>query len=331
MSLSESFPAEKYLLLAQAENRCYQQEMEQKNADSANNSPSPVQPTVNLPLAYALGLIGVTIFGATLPVTRIALVDFSPWFITFARALMAGSVAILWLLLTRKRLSNPANFQLFISGLFLVIGFPAFMAIALQTVPASHGGVVLGFLPLATAIAARLVGNEKPSPRFWLLSILGASVVVSYAYFSQDTQEEAGFAPGDFWLLLAGMSASTGYALSGKLSRNMPGYEVIFRSLILNIPIVLIGALWTYEDRFLSPSITGTFALAYLGFFSMLIGFFAWNTALAMGGIARIGQIQLLQTFVTLAFAALLLAETIDATTIATAIAVTAIVALTRK
>lgn len=294
--------------------------MKQKIADSPN-----------LPLAYGLGIIGVVIFGATLPVTRLALNDFSPWFLTFARAFIAAIVATTWLLISRKSLRGAPNLQLFISGLFLIIGFPAFMAIALQTVPASHGGVVLGFLPLATALAARLVGNEKPSPRFWLLSTIGAVIVVSYAYFSNSDEDGPGFAPGDFWLLLAGASAASGYALSGKLARTMSGYEVIFRSLILNLPIIAIGTIWTWEPGFLTPSTKGALALAYLGLFSMMAGFFAWNTALAMGGIARIGQIQLLQTFVTLAVSALMLNEIIDTTTLATAIAVTAIVALTRK
>lgn len=285
----------------------------------------------NLPLAYGLGIIGVIIFGATLPVTRLALNDFSPWFLTFARALIAGTLALIWLLLSGKSLRGAPNLQLFISGLFLIIGFPAFMAIALQTVPASHGGVVLGFLPLATALAARVVGNEKPSARFWLLSSMGAIIVVSYAYFNNGNEQEAGFAPGDFWLLLAGASAASGYAMSGKLARTMSGYEVIFRSLILNLPIIAIGTYWTWEPSFLNPSTQGAIALAYLGLFSMMAGFFAWNTALAMGGIARIGQIQLLQTFVTLAVSALMLNETISATTLGTAVAVTAIVALTRK
>lgn len=301
--------------------------MKQKMPDS----PKSDQSSSKLPLAYGLGIIGVIIFGATLPVTRLALNDFSPWFLTFARALIAGIIASIWLLTSGKSLRNASNLQLFISGLFLIIGFPAFMAIALQTVPASHGGVVLGFLPLATAIAARVVGNEKPSARFWFLSTIGAIIVVSYAYFNNGNEQNVGFAPGDFWLLLAGASAASGYALSGKLARTMSGYEVIFRSLILNLPIIAFGTYWTWQPSFLTPSSQGAMALAYLGLFSMMAGFFAWNTALAMGGIARIGQIQLLQTFVTLAVSALLLNETIGLTTFGTAIAVTAIVALTRK
>ena len=52
--------------------------------------------------------------------------------------------------------------------------------------------------------------------------------------------------------------------------------------------------------------------LIYLALVSQYFGFWLWNNALAIGGVARIGQVQLLQPFATLAIAAVLLGETID-------------------
>ena len=54
------------------------------------------------------------------------------------------------------------------------------MALAMQHVPASHGGVVLGIIPLATAAAAALVAHERPSLGFWLASAAGAAIVVVF-------------------------------------------------------------------------------------------------------------------------------------------------------
>ena len=63
----------------------------------------------------------------------------------------------------------------------------------------------------------------------------------------------------------------------------------------------------------------------------MFLGFCAWNVALAKGGIARIGQLQLLQVFVTLGVAVLLLDETLDVVTLASAVTITAIIATSRR
>lgn len=281
--------------------------------------------------AYLLGILAVIGFGGTLPVTKIALADFSPEFITFARSLIAAILAITLLSIFRKKLYHPNNVEIFIAGLLLVFGFPGLMAFAMQTVPASHGGVVLGFLPLTTAIIARMITDEKPSPLFWVFSILGCTIVVLYTYFKTDEVGQTGISLGDFYLVLAGLCASWGYVIFGKLSRRTPGWEITSRSLILNLPIILVGFWWTFEIEYLVPSFNGILALIYVSVVSMFLAFFAWNVALALGGIARIGQLQLLQTFATLLLSALFLGEHIDLITIITAIAITVIIAASRK
>ena len=288
------------------------------------------RPLPNMPLAYLLGFAGVAIFGITLPVTRLALADFSPWFITFARALLGAAAALSFLLMTGRNLRHSENGRIFLAGLFLIFGFPAFMALAMQTVPASHGGVVLGFLPIATAAIAALIAGERHSPRFWLLCITGAVIVTAYSLWKGDGTS-TGASLGDLWLLFAGLCASSGYVISGKLARSMPGWEVICRALVLNLPLIAAGTWFSFEPTFLSASPSGLIAMFYLGLGSMFLGFFAWNSALAMGGIARIGQVQLLQTFVTLAASALILGEHIDALTLITAILVTALIFLTKR
>jgi len=288
------------------------------------------QPQSNLTTAFMLGFLGVTVFAGTLPFTRLAILDFSPWFITFCRALIGAIPAAIWLMATGKKFNHPKNLEIFISGAILIFGFPGFMAIAMTTIPASHGGVVLGIAPLATAFISMLIAGERHSRWFWLLSIAGAVIVIAFSFIKSGTGI-GGLSSGYIWMLAAAIAASTGYVMAGKLSRLMSGTEVICRSLVLNLPLIAAGTFWLWQPQFATPSTTGIISMLYLGLFSMFIGFFAWNTALAMGGIGRIGQVQLLQIFMTLAISAVLLGEIVDIVTIATAVIVTAIVYFSRR
>ena len=278
-------------------------------------------------IGLALGTLGVVLFGGTLPATRVALTPFSPWFVTHGRAAMASLAAALLLLILRKRFPKSDAPALFLAGLLLVFGFPIFSSIALQTVPASHGGVVLGVLPLTTSIFAAIIGGERPSALFWVCGVAGAALVVTFAISDNGMQ----LSSGDLFLFLAALSASLGYVVSGKLSRRMPGWEVICWSLILTAPISIPGALLSWHPEFSNASSAQTFSFFYLSFGSMFLGFFAWNVGLGMGGIARVSQVQLLQSFVTLAISAFLLGEHVGTHTLLFALGVIAIVALGRR
>ncbi|PTM92068.1 DMT family transporter [Mycoplana dimorpha] len=274
-----------------------------------------------------LGLVGVTIFGATLPMTRVALEAFSPLFLTMCRAVIAAAAAGAALILLRRPFPREHLPALAGIGLGAVFGFPIFSSIALQTIPASHGGVVLGILPLLTSIFAALVDGERPGPLFWLCGIAGSALVVAFSL------REGGFhlGGGDVWLFLAAISASFSYVLSGKLARALPGWEVIGWALVLCAPFTLVGTLLVAGSGIHSPGPAQYGALLYLGLMSMFGGFIFWNAGLALGGIARVAQVQLFQTFVTLAIAALLLGEAIGASTVGFALAVAFVVWLGRK
>jgi len=293
----------------------------------ARNTTPPAHAISRETIGLALGTLGVVIFGGTLPATRVALATFSPWFIAHGRAAIASLAAAVLLLVLRKRFPKGDAPALFLAGLLLVFGFPIFSSIAMQTVPASHGGVVLGVLPLTTSIFAAIIGGERPSLFFWACGVAGAALVVTFAVSDSGMQ----MSTGDLFLFLAALAASLGYVVSGKLSRHMPGWEVICWSLILTAPISVTGALLSWHPEFAAASSAQTFAFLYLCFGSMFLGFFAWNVGLGMGGIARVSQVQLLQTFVTLAISAFLLGEHVSARTVMFALAVIAIVALGRR
>ncbi|MFN8830188.1 MAG: DMT family transporter [Labrys sp. (in: a-proteobacteria)] len=280
-------------------------------------------------LGLLLGITGVVIFGGSLPMTRYAVTALDPWFITVSRAAIAGLAAILVVAMLRRPLPNRAALpKLALSALLLVGGFPGFTGIAMATVPASHGGVVVGLLPLATATASAILMRERPSLAFWLCGIAGAALVVAFAVLHGGAQ---GFAAGDALLLLAVASAAVGYTISASLSRTMPGWEVISWCVILALPVTIPATLWLWPAD--AGAIGGDIwaALAYLGLMSMYLGFFFWNAGMAMGGVARVSQTQLLQTFVTLGFAALINGETIDGATLAFAVAVVLVVMIGRR
>ncbi|QRM56973.1 DMT family transporter [Sinorhizobium sp. BG8] len=274
-----------------------------------------------------LGLIGVTIFGATLPMTRIALDGFTPLFITFSRAVIASLAAGTALLVLRKPFPKAHLPALIGVGLAAVFGFPIFSSIALQTIPASHGGVVLGVLPLLTSAFGAIIDGERPGALFWFCGLAGSALVVAFSIAG------SGFhvGEGDLWLFLSAIAASFSYVLSGKLARTLPGWEVIAWALVITFPASLAGMLYLGVDGLRMPGTGEYAALAYLGLMSMFGGFIFWNSGLAIGGIARVAQVQLVQTFVTLAISAALLKEQIDPSTILFAVAVAFVVWLGRK
>jgi drug/metabolite transporter (DMT)-like permease len=279
-------------------------------------------------LGVLLGLVGVIIFGGSLPATRLGVEQLSPWFLTFGRAAGAGLLAVAVLLATRSPWPRREEaWPMFIAALTLVGTFPALMGLAVQTVPASHGGVVLGLLPLGTVIASSLVNRERPSKAFWFWAILGAAVVIAFTL-----REGSGhFAIGDLYLFGSAVTVVFGYAYSGRLSRKRPGWDVICWLVVLTLPATLPLA-WYFAPPVWSDIDTKHWlAFAYVTLFSQFIGFFAWNAGLAMGGIARVSQTQLLQTFVTIGIAAMVNQEAIDRWTIGAAVLVVVIVALGRK
>ena len=276
---------------------------------------------------FAIGLLAVVLFAASAPFTRMALVDYSPWLITFGRAAIATVGAIITLVVSGRRLKREHVLPAFLAGLLLVVIFPATMGLAFQTIPSSHGGVIMGILPLMTAVFAALIDHDRPSPLFWVCALGGGLIVVAFAL------REGGFAfqTGDLWLFFGSPLCSLGYVISAKLSRHMPGWEVICWSLVLTAPISFLGTWYSWAPDDAQAAWSSVGALAYLGLVSMFAAYFFWNIGLAMGGIARVGQIQLLQTFFTLGLSALLLGEHIGWDTVGFASAVVILIAIARQ
>ena len=276
-----------------------------------------------------LGFVGMCLFAGTLPATRLAVSGFSPLFLTVARAAIAGLAALAVLVVRRRPIPPRALWQeIFIASLFTVIGFPLFAALAMMSVPAAHGGVVLGILPLATAAAAAVFAHERPSLGFWLASIIGAILVLTFML-----RQNAGgaLAAGDFFLLGTVVSGALGYTLSGRLSVRMPGWEVISWQVVIFLPGAALATYLMWPTDIARATISAWAGLAYVGLVSQYLAFFVFNAAMAIGGIARVGQIMLLQPFVIVALARPVNGEPIDIETLVFAAAVVATVVIAQK
>ncbi|WP_315832603.1 DMT family transporter [Bradyrhizobium prioriisuperbiae] len=265
------------------------------------------------------GFLGVLIFSGSLPATRLAVADFDPVFLTVARAAIAGALALLLLLVFRER--RPAREDvgsLVVIALGVVVGFPLLTALALRHITSAHSIVFIGLLPLATAVFGVLRGGERPRPVFWLFSGLGSAFVVGFAL----SRDAGAVSVGDLLMLAAIVVCGLGYAEGAKLSRKLGGWQVISWALVLSLPAMIVLA-WTMKPVSWSGITAPSWlSLGYVSLFSMLIGFVFWYRGLAQGGIAAVGQLQLLQPFFGLLLAATLLHEAVDASMIAATVAV---------
>jgi drug/metabolite transporter (DMT)-like permease len=276
----------------------------------------------------ALGVLGVCAFGLTLPATRVVVPYLDPVFIAAGRAVVAAFVAIILLSVFKQKTPTLKQFQqIAIIALGVVLGFPFLSSWAMQFVPASHGGVVLGLLPLATAAAGAVISHEKPSAAFWLVSAVGAGLVVLYALL----QGSGSLHLADLALLGAILSAAIGYALGGKLSKDLGGWQVICWSLVFMLPFMIWPMIATAPESISLLPASAYFSFMYLALVSQLLAFFVWYKALSLGGIARVSQTQLLQPFVTLMASVLFLGEVIDAQTMIFIVLVVCFVWLSKK
>ncbi|WP_062114450.1 DMT family transporter [Collimonas pratensis] len=275
-----------------------------------------------------LGLVGVAVFSLTLPFTRMAVAELNPVFVAFGRAVVAAlcSVPLLW----KLKAARPHGAQwkaLALTALGVVVGFPVFSSVAMRYVPAAHGAIVLGILPLATAMFAALRFGERPSTGFWIAAVAGSGIVVVFAL----SQGGGGLQMADLALLGAVVAAAMGYAEGGRLAQTMGGQQVIGWALLLSLPVLLPITAWLGWSYGISASPKAWLGFAYVSLFSMFIGFFFWYKGLALGGIARVGQVQLLQPFMTLLGAALLLGEALAGRNLLFALAVLIVVGFGRK
>jgi drug/metabolite transporter (DMT)-like permease len=269
----------------------------------------------------AWGALGVLAFSFTVPLTRIAVQDLDPTFVGAGRAVVAGVLAAVLLLATRSRLPRGSEvLRLAVVAGGVVVGFPLCTSAALTEVPASHAAVVIGLLPAATAAVSVLRTHERVPVRFWVWALAGAVAVVVFIAFA--TGGLGTLRSADAWLLAAVLLAAVGYAEGGLLSRTLGSWQTICWALVLALPLMrLLTARAPVGDLdAVGPAAWTSFG--YLSLISMFLGFFAWYRGLAIGPMAQVSQVQLVQPVLSLGWAALLLGEPLGASVAIPALAV---------
>jgi drug/metabolite transporter (DMT)-like permease len=293
-------------------------------AKSSAIAPNPV--TAGL----ALGAVGVLAFSMSLPMTRVAVQQLDPWFVAFGRAVGAAVLAWIYLIGTGAPRPTAAQWRrLAVVALGVVVGFPLFTSLALTGETSAHGAVVVTVLPAMTAIFAVVRAGERPPPLFWAGGTAGLIAVLTFLVTTGAVHGE--LTRNDLYLLAAVVLCGLGYAEGGALARELGGARTICWALLIALPVtapVTVIAAWLRPPPADLPAWA---AFGYLTAVSMFLGFFAWYAGLAKGGIAKVGQIQLAQPILTLAWSALLLGETVTPASIGAAVVVLACVVLIQR
>jgi drug/metabolite transporter (DMT)-like permease len=287
--------------------------------------------------ALLWGLAGVTMFAATMPMTKLAVglpdaPQLSAWFVTFGRAAMAGLLSVVYLLWQRAqgRLNVPQSGEFLTLGITafgVVVGFPLFLALALRTVPSMHGSVVTALLPLATAVVGALWYRQRPALGFWLCAVLGSGLVLGFMVYRAGSFY---LGTANIFLIIAMITGALGYIGGAILTPRLGSAQVICWVLVCSLPITLPITLWTAPGSLASIAPKSWMGFAYVSLISMWLGFFAWYRALALGAV-RVSQIQLVMPFISLLFAVPLVGERLDLLTLVFAIAVIATVYVGKK
>jgi drug/metabolite transporter (DMT)-like permease len=290
----------------------------------------PVSAAVNARIAGSLGMLGVLAFSFTLPATRLSNPAFGAWTVAFGRVVIAAIVAAAILLVKREPLLPPApelqSMTLVVLG--VVIGFPLFTSLALETVKSSYGAIITGLIPAATAGFSVLLAGERPRHGYWTALIIGLAAILCLPAFQGNGRPEA----GDALLLAAVVVAGLGYAQGGALARKYGGWRVICWALVLSLPFIVpvvgVAILLRPPQDVTGSSLAG---LAYLSVVSSCLAFFVWYEGLARGGVARVGRLQLGQPVLTLCWSVLLLGEQVTPVMAGVAAVVLAAVAIGRN
>jgi drug/metabolite transporter (DMT)-like permease len=290
-----------------------------------------VQSNVIAPAGVTLGALGVLGFSFSLPATRLAVAGLDPWFVAFGRAVGAGLLAVGYLVAVRAPLPTRDQWKrLVLVPVGIVVGFPLFTSLALETQTAAHGAAVIAALPMATAIWAVARAGERPRPGFWLASGLGFVAVLTFVFTGGGVS--GGFGLADVYLLAGVVLCGLGYAQGGAMARELGGARVVCWALVMSLPVTVpITVVSAVSAGFGKADATSWFGFGYLTVVSMFLAFFAWYAGMARGGVAKVGQVQLAQPILNLTWSALLLHEHVGWGAVATAIVVLTCVVWTQR
>ncbi|WP_424185814.1 DMT family transporter [Actinokineospora sp. G85] len=285
----------------------------------------PVSPLSNGTLVAALGVVG---FSLSFPATVWALDGFGPWSSAGVRGVLAAALALTALVATRSPLPARADWPaLAVVAGGCVVGFPLLTTLALTTSSTAHSAVVIGALPMATAVFAAVRTRRHPSPVFWAAAGVGAITVVAFTLGQNQGRPTA----ADLFLFAALLLCAAGYAEGGRLAAHVPGWRVIAWAIVLAAPVNLAVSAWALSEEPLALTAKALAGMAYIAAISQFGGFVLWYRGMGLIGVAKASQLQLAQPLLTLVWAVLLLGERLDPAVPLTAAVVLACIAVTQR
>ncbi|NYE39824.1 DMT family transporter [Streptomyces fulvorobeus] len=275
-----------------------------------------------------LAVLGVVAFSLTFPSTAWGLESFGPWSLVALRSLLAAAIAGGVLLAGRVPLPERRHWAgLAVVAGGVVVGFPLLTTLALRTTTTSHAAVVVGLLPLTTAVFSSLRTGSRPPRAFWAAALAGAAVVIAFTV----RQSGGALSAGDLYLFGALLVCAAGYTEGGRLARAMPGWQVIGWALILALPLAVAGAAIALPFEPVRLTAHGVIGLLWVAAGSTFLGLYVWYRGMAGIGVARASQLQLAQPLLTLAWSVLLLGEDIPPAAPVAAVAVLVCIAVTQR
>ncbi|WP_328971230.1 DMT family transporter [Streptomyces sp. NBC_00239] len=272
--------------------------------------------------------LGVAAFSLTFPSTAWGLESFGPWSLVALRALLGAAVAGAFLAARRVPVPARAHWPaLAVVAGGVVLGFPLLTTLALRTSSTSHAAVVIGLLPLTTAVFAAFRNGTRPSRTFWAAAVAGAAVVLAFTLGPGG----GSLAPGDGYLFAALLVCAAAYVEGGRLARVLPGWQVMGWALVLCVPLALAGAALALPHEPVRLSWHGVTGLVWVAAGSTFFGGYVWYRGIAEIGAARASQLQLAQPLLTLVWSVALLGERPTAAAPLTAVAVLVCIAVTQR
>ncbi|NGO82633.1 EamA family transporter [Streptomyces sp. 196(2019)] len=275
-----------------------------------------------------LASLGVVAFSLTFPSTAWGLESFGPWSLVALRSTLAALIAGCFLLAARAPVPERRHWAgLAVVAGGVVVGFPLLTTLALQTSTTSHAAVVVGLLPLTTAVLGSLRTGERPSRTFWVAALAGAAVVIGFTV----QQSGGALTSGDLYLFGALLVCAAGYTEGGRLARVMPGWQVIGWALMLCLPFAVAGSAVALPLEPVHLTTHGVLGLVWVAAGSTFFGLYVWYKGMAAIGVPRASQLQLAQPLLTLAWSVLLLGEEVSAAAPLAAVAVLVCIAATQR
>jgi drug/metabolite transporter (DMT)-like permease len=279
-------------------------------------------------LGTLLAVLGVVAFSLTFPATAWGLEGFGPWSLVAARSVLAALIAGTCLL--ALRVPPPARRHwagLAVVAAGVVVGFPLLTTLALRTSTTSHAAVVVGLLPLTTALLSALRMGTRPSRTFWAAALAGAGAVAAFTV----QQSGGALTTADLYLFGALLVCAAGYTEGGRLARIMPGWQVIGWALVCCLPLSVPAAALALAHEPIRLTAHSVAGLLWVAAGSQFLGLVVWYRGMATIGIPKASQLQLAQPLLTLVWSVLLLGEHLTVAAPLTAAAVLVCIAVTQR